>query len=236
MTLRRWLGVAVCCLLALLLCPAHQLQAKEAAPQVDVGAFLTELMALKIDGQHTQLAIWMPAEFFTAAASMSMENFTPADAAIVKELLKPYQVMLVQCCVENEQGQDSYLTEEQVRARAGLLLEDGTIVRPKTKVPEDMLELLQGMKKAMADPADPKGEHMVVLLFPATTDTGKPVVETAKKDQLKLGLRAAHGFSLAFFTWHTPFDTTSHIAPCAKCGEDLSAKWSYCPWCGQVAP
>ena len=37
----------------------------------------------------------------------------------------------------------------------------------------------------------------------------------------------------AVFIWRTPFDALTENITCSHCGESLSAKWHYCPWCGQ---
>ena len=46
-------------------------------------------------------------------------------------------------------------------------------------------------------------------------------------------LKADRKFNETIFTWHTPFDATTSVPPCPDCGESVSAKWSFCPWCGK---
>ena len=79
---------------------------------------------------------------------------------------------------------------------------------------------------------DAGSANMHVLVFPANGPDNKPIVEASKKDKLTLVLKADHQFKESTFVWRTPFDATTPAPPCPKCKEPLSAKWTFCPWCG----
>jgi hypothetical protein len=89
------------------------------------------------------------------------------------------------------------------------------------------------MKVVMASEGDPGGANMHVLVFPTKNKQGQSIVDTAQKDKLTLVLKADRKFNETIFTWHTPFDATTSVPPCPDCGESVSAKWSFCPWCGK---
>ena len=88
------------------------------------------------------------------------------------------------------------------------------------------------MKKSTAAGMGELGAHMYVLMFPATTGGGKAVIDPSRKARLTLVLKEDSRFKEAVLVWHTPFDATNPVPPCHQCKEQVSAKWSYCPWCG----
>ncbi len=77
---------------------------------------------------------------------------------------------------------------------------------------------------------------MHVLIFPARDKDGKDIVDVTRQDRFTLVLKADKDYPEAVCMWHTPFDALTPVPPCAKCGEQSSAKWSFCPWCGQKLP
>ena len=220
--------------LALLVLAATGAPAQQPAPKpaVDLGALTKEVMALQIDGGQQSLVMWTPYEFFlaagTAGGAMSHE-------AAERELgfLRSYITMFVMSSFERPDGTEVYATEAETRSRAALRLDDGTEVAPLTVTPPKMSAIITMMKSLMAAQGGADRKNMHVLVFPAVTDRGRTVVDTARKDKLTLALKPAGRFGAASFTWRTPFDAVARVPDCQRCKAGLSAKWSYCPYCGQ---
>lgn len=206
-------------------------QEAEQQSQVDLGAFVKEIFKLRLDDNLSELAIWIPFEFYVEA---SLTDGGKTRQAVEKELeyLKPYTTMMVQCSIEQPDGTALYSSEEDVRKRAVLKLPDGTEIGPLASVPPLVAATVAATKTMLSAEGDPGGANMHVLVFPNKNKQGQPIVDASKKDKLTLMLKADVPFDKTVFTWHTPFDATMVVPPCAKCGETVSASWSFCPWCG----
>lgn len=220
--------------LAALLMLSSQSAAQTPAQEkpADLGAFTKEIMALKIEGGQQHLVMWLPYEFFIAAG---MSDGTVTRESIEREMgfLKSYITMFIMSSQEKADGTEVFATESEVRTRAAIKLADGTEVKPLMTVPPKVAAIVAVMKAFMAQQGGADRENMHVLVFPAATPQGKPVVDTARKDMLKLQLAADARFRAASFTWRTPFDALTSVPDCPRCKAGLSAKWSYCPFCGQ---
>jgi hypothetical protein len=228
----RKIALAAVLVVGALVLPLLSEPKRPAKAKVDLGAFTREVMQIKLEGNQSQLAMWFPFEFFVEANLA--EGGTTRDK-VEKDLkfLKPYQTIIVQCSIENDDGEDSYASEKEVRARAVLKLADGTEIRPVKRAPPLVSATVAAMKKMMASEGDAGSANLHVLLFPAKTKDGKPVIDASKKGKLTLVLKGDKRFKETVLVWHTPFDSTNPIPPCPKCKGQLSAKWSFCPWCGQ---
>lgn len=215
--------------------PAQQTTAAQThnptAKAVDLGSFVKELMSLKLVGDTQHLALWFPYEFFIAAGMTDGKN---TRAAVEAELnfLKPYVTVVAQVSHDLPNGMSKYQTESEVRSRAVLRLDDGTEIAPLDKVPEMVTTALTAMKSIMAQQGGEDGASTYFLIFPHKTKTGKLVVDERQKDKLTLLFKADKKFPETAFTWRTPFDAVSHVPDCPKCKAGLSAKWTYCPYCG----
>lgn len=230
----RWLVVFVVlaatgCFRANLL--AQEQPSAKPKPRVDLGSFTKEIMVLKIESGQTQLAMWFPFEFFVEA---NLAEPGKDREQVEKELkfLKPYHTIIVQCGLDREDGSTAYASQRDVRARAVLRLDKGVEIPALDKVPPLVSATVEAMKTLFAAEGDEGGANMHVLLFPATTKDGTPVIDTSKKEKLTLVLKANGLFKETVIVWHTPFDATTPLPPCPKCKEPISAKWTYCPWCG----
>ncbi|HEX5324582.1 MAG TPA: zinc ribbon domain-containing protein [Capsulimonadaceae bacterium] len=220
------------CLVLLLGCAPAFAQSAKPKSHVDLGAFTKEVMQLKIDGDQSQMAVWAPTEFFVQA-DMSDGSDTLESAQHTFAFLQPYIIMIVQCSLQKDDGTDVYATEHDVRSRAALVLADGSQVLPLQTVPPTVAAVATVLKSAISQGGGEDDKSLYVLIFPATTKNGKPIVDTSKKDKLALELKSTDSYHLVDFVWRTPFDTTHPIANCPYCGGQLSAKWSFCPWCGK---
>ncbi|MFM9960606.1 MAG: hypothetical protein ACKV2Q_05215 [Planctomycetaceae bacterium] len=198
--------------------------------QTNVGSFINELMRLEIQKDSQQLAIWMPREFFIAAAHQ--EGTSLEQARTDTAFLDAYQIVLVQCGKSDIVGNTKYSSEAEVRDRAVLLQPDGTEIKPLTRIPPLVLAVTTAMKTMMANEGDEGSKNMHVILFPSKSKTGKPIVNVTAQDKLTLRLKAAGTFAETTIVWRTPFDALTANTPCRKCSESLSGKWSYCPYCG----
>jgi hypothetical protein len=204
-------------------------------PGVDVGAFVKEIMAVRLEGGQQHLVMWMPYEFFVAATAA---NFSAPREAIERELafLKAYNTLFVMASAERPDGTSVYASEADLRKRAALRLADGTELRPLDTVSPKLTAILAAMKAVMAQQGGADRENIHILVFPAATAAGKPVVDVSRKDSLNLLLKADARFREVAFTWRTPFDALAGVPDCPRCKAGVSAKWTYCPYCGQKLP
>jgi hypothetical protein len=203
-----------------------------AAKAVDLGSFVKEIMVLKIEGETEQLALWFPYEFFIAAAMADGENSrTSAESDMA--FIKPYVTIVVQANRDLPDGTEVYQTETEVRARAVLKLADGTEITPLAKTPPLLTAALAAMKSVASQQGGKDSESTYFLVFPNKTASGKAVVDERQKDMLTLLLKADKNFRATSFTWRTPFDAVVSMGDCPRCKAGLSAKWAYCPYCGQ---
>ena len=194
---------------------------------------MREIIAFKMAGDRMHLAFWVPYEFFVAAGwAKGVRSMDEAEEELA--ILKPYVVIVAQAQTERADGTKEYASEEEIRSRAVLRLLDGTGIKPLETIPTKISAVLGAMKGAMSAQGT-QAKKMHVLVFPAKHQ-GKSVVNTARRDKLVLVLKANGGYAETVFTWRTPFDAVAPAAPCAKCGGEMSARWSYCPWCGAKAP
>lgn len=210
--------------------PAHTHTA--AAKAIDLGSFIKEMMVLKVEGETQHLALWFPFEFFVAAGVADGKS-TRASVEDDMGFLKPYVTLAVQVNRDLPDGTSVYQTESQVRSRAVLRLDDGSEIAPLDKVPPMLTTALAAMKSIITQQGGETGANTFFLIFPNKVKTGKAVVDERQKDKLTLFMKADKNFRATSFNWRTPFDAVSSVPDCPKCKAGLSAKWTYCPYCGQ---
>jgi len=228
--------MAICIALGLVLAVSILTRTRtESEQEVNLGAFTTEVMIIKIDGDQTQLAMWFPFEFFVEADLQDRKS-NRASAESDLAFLKPYITIIVQCSTDKPDGTSIYANEKAVAARAVLQASDGTTLEPLKTVPPMLSVAVSAMKQMMAAEGDAGGENMHILVFPNKTKDGKALIDANRKGSLKLVLKASGNFKDSTFVWKTPFDAMKSVPPCPKCNEQVSAKWTFCPWCGARLP
>ena len=175
--------------------------------------------------------MWLPYEFFVEAAAM---DGTVPRATLERELsfLKAYITIFTSNSLKQADGSEIYSSETEMRDRAVIKLGDGMEVKSLKTIPPKLVSLVAAMKTFLAQQGGRDRENIHVLLFPAVTPEGKAIVDIGRKDVLNLQLKQAGRFRAASFTWRTPFDALTSVADCPRCKAGLSAKWSYCPYCG----
>ncbi|HYN85256.1 MAG TPA: zinc ribbon domain-containing protein [Pyrinomonadaceae bacterium] len=210
-------------------------QQTQGARPVDLGAFLKEVLAFRLEQDRTHLAIWIPYEFFVAAASA---DGTVDRAAMERDLdfLRDYIPFVIQNEYERPDGTKVYATEAEMRTRAVLKLADGSEVAPLTAVPPKLMMMLAAMRAVVQADGGRTTQNMQFLVFPSATRAGRKIVDSSQKDSLTLFIKPAGKFGEASFTWRTPFDALTGQADCPRCRSGVSSKWTYCPFCGQKLP
>ncbi len=219
------------------LCAQQAEQKTAGEPPIDIGVFLQEAFKLKVGGNMSDLAAWLPFEFYVESAY--------AEGGQSRELLrkdfqfiKPYLTIIVQSSVDQLDGTSSYESEEAVHARTVLRLKDGAEAKPLAAkdIPPMVSVTMLAMKSLLSAEGDAGGANMHVLVFLNEGKDGKPIIDATKKGKLVLVMKPDKQFNETVFTWRTPFDAMTATPPCAKCGENVSPKWPYCPWCGAELP
>ena len=109
----------------------------------------------------------------------------------------------------------------------------GAEIAPLDKTPPMLTAALAAMKSIITQQGGEDRAHTFFLIFPNKTRTGKAIVDERQKDKLTLFLKADKNFRATAFNWRTPFDAVASAPDCPKCKAGLSAKWTYCPYCGQ---
>jgi len=224
-SLRGCLGLLA---LGLLMLPVHA----DEAP-ANVGGFITELMQLKASKDGLQLALWLPSDFF-AESVYAQGTLTRPQAAAQVEILNPYLIVGVASSKTDAVGRSTYATEATLRDRTRLLMPDGEELPPLSDIPPRIASTLASFKTAFASSGGAQNENTYFLVFSGTGPDGKLIVDTHKKNKMTVVLKedADAGSPEAKFVWFTPFDAITVATPCKKCGEKLSSKWNFCPYCG----
>ena len=204
-------------------------------PPVDLGAFTKEIMVLDFKDGQDHLAMWLPYEFFVAA-TLAEGKTTRAAAERDLDYLKPYITIIVQSSIDQPDGSSVYASEKEMRARTVLKLSDGTEAVPLGQVPPLVSATLAAMKAIIIADGGAGTANMHILVFSALTRKGEKIVDTTRKSSLTLVLKSDSRFKERSFTWRTPFDAVAAAPDCPRCKAGVSAKWSYCPYCGQKLP
>lgn len=204
-------------------------------PPVDLGAFTKEIMVMDFRDGQDHLAMWLPFEFFVEAA-ISKGTTTKAVAEKDVEFLKPYITMIVQSSIDEPDGTSVYATEKEIRARAVLRMADGAEFLPLDKVPPMVSATLAAMKAIIDSEGGAGNANLHILVFSSLTKSGKKIIDTSQKAKLTLLLKADTKFKERSFDWRTPFDALANVPDCPRCKAGVSAKWTYCPFCGQKLP
>ena len=198
--------------------------------RVDLGAFIKEIVSIKVSDSQTQSAIWLPFEFYIEANQIQGKS----REQIEKELapLKPYLICMVQCSVENPDSSVVYESLQQLCSRAVVKDKNGSETRPLIDIPKQLSTRLEAIKSLMSQDPAQSAANMHILVFPFNNADGTAIVNTNTRDKLTLVLNDGGLFKKTVFKWRTPFDALTRDVTCSNCGENLSAKCCYCPWCG----
>jgi len=95
---------------------------------------------------------------------------------------------------------------------------------------------LAAMKAIIDSEGGAGNANLHILVFSGFTKTGAKIIDTSQKAKLTLLLKADPKFRAITFNWRTPFDAVAGVPDCSRCKAGLSAKWTYCPFCGQKLP
>lgn len=172
------------------------------------------------DGQQ-QYAAWLPLQAFMRMYATAGGDTTQLEPKVND--LKPYLMFLVENRTCDQFKNPTSKTVESLRSRALLRLPDGTEVKPLDKTPDGM-------------PTTPPtfgtlGRHAQLLIFPVEENADLDG-EHSGKGKLQLVLKGNDSFKTSSFTWHLPLELSGAARQCTRCHNDISSKWSFCPYCG----
>ena len=120
-------------------------QQPAATPNVDVGSFIKELMAVKADGNQIQMAIWFPLEFFEEAG-LAQGGTSRAEVERRLRFLMPYHTIIVIRGWTQDDGSTAYAGQRDVLAAAVLRLDNGEEIAPLILI--GSLRWLRGWQKS----------------------------------------------------------------------------------------
>ena len=223
-------------LLLLFVCSQTLLgQTQHVQHTADLGDFTKEIMIIDFKDGKQYLVMWLPFEFYISAA-LSDGKMSKASAESTMQFLKPFITLAVQAGIDQPDGSTIFATEKELAARAVLRMPDGTEERPVDRIPPSVSGALAAMKAVITADGGKSDAAIHFLVFPAVSKKGTPIIDTKRKEELNLILKADPKFKEKSFTWRTPFDSVVGTMTCEKCKAGLSAKWTYCPYCGQKLP
>jgi hypothetical protein len=233
MNAHRSYGIALVGFLALGLgtSASHAQDKKPPRPKGDVNNLMKELMSLKLEDDAQSFALWMPFESFVEIAIQP--DGTNRDAVEEEiDYLKKYQVMVIGSYLDEKDGTRVYATQKELERLATLKLATGEEFPLAPTVPPKVVALSEQFKRTFSANQGEFGMNMHVLIFSAVAKDGKTVLTANRRNTLILSFREGGRFQAARHEWRTPFDALEPTPPCARCDQPLSAKWSFCPWCG----
>lgn len=194
---------------------------KRAEMPLEFFNFLKDCFIVNVsDGQH-QYAAWLPLQTFVrmyAAGGGDTAQLEPK----VKDL-KSYLMFVVENRTYDQFKNPISESAESLRARIKLRFPDGTEVRAVDKTPDGM--------PTNAPTFGNLGRRGQLLIFPSEGHIDLDA-ENASKSKIQLILDGNDAFKASSFTWHLPLELSGTTKQCSKCHNELSAKWSFCPWCG----
>jgi hypothetical protein len=210
--------------------PANAEEKKPARPKADINILMKELMTMKIEDNQT-FGLWMPFEVFV---EMGIRPDGTNREAIEEgiDFLKKYQVIVVGMSLEEKDGTKTYATKQDLEERATLKWATGEEFPLAEKIPPRVAGVAEEFKREFATNQGEFGKNIHVLIFSTTAKDGKTLLSATKRNTLQLGFKESKEFKAVRLDWRTPFDSLTPVPPCTRCEETLSAKWSFCPWCG----
>ena len=213
-----------------LLAPCVRADEKSAEQKVNVGAMVTDMMKMQINGDQQQLIMWMPFEFFVACGTAQGDSWEAASKAM--EGFKAYHVVCVMRQVTNADGTSSYATADQMASSVVLRGPNGEEVQSISKVPPKVSSMAAVMRQAMSQQGGAQADNMRLLSFPRQIN-GKDFGTADEKGKFTIELKQVDRFDALTVTYHTPFDALKPQHECPKCHEMVSAKWNFCAYCGE---
>jgi len=228
----RKLSVSILIILAIMAAAIGLVQAEGNSPvktqprPVDPGKFMTEMMKMSMSDNVNQITVWLPFEFWVRVGMMK----TGGNRALAEQMfaaVRPYIVLFVRRKATSADGSKINVTAEQVETSTVLVGADGTEVKCLKELPADVRTIASSMKASL----EKKGK-MHLLVFRNANEKGKPLVNEAQRGKLTVLLKPVADFPQMKVTYRTPFDAAVAKKQCAKCKDEVSVKWTYCPWCG----
>jgi hypothetical protein len=184
--------------------------------------YLRDCFVVHVREGAQQCAAWLPLQTFLRMYAAGGGTSSQLEAKVTD--LKPYLMFMVENRTPDEYKNPISESAESIRSRAVLRLPDGTEVKPVDRTPEGMPTTPPSFGTL-----DRRGQ---LLIFQAGDNNGDLDSENAPKGKIQLVLKANPTFKESIFTWHLPLELAGTSKQCAKCHNDFSAKWTYCPFCG----
>jgi len=229
-----WFGVMAVLMMTFLLVPQSNLlaggtPAQGPASKVDFNAVLKEIMHAEIKDNQQTMAFWLPAEFF-----ISMEEGQVGREIAEKNygFLRKYLVFIVGQQLEEDDGTKIPAKKSDLLKRISLKMNNGEKFALVDNIPPKLSELLEQTRRNITANGGSMGKISSIFIFSSISDGWKTSFDIRNKNSLILSLKEGNGFKSNHFVWKTPLDSFQPAPPCKKCGEAVSAKWSFCPWCG----
>ena len=188
---------------------------------------MPDLMEMQQESDSICEILWLPTEFWGASASQNPRVTSEQVNALLKAI-RPYTVFAVAEGTIGPFGTMSFKSEPELRKNIKLADAKGTAYEPlgEDDIPGELKVTLGAFKPALANVAGAIGKNMQVFVFRDSGPDGARLFDPKTKGSVvvKLGARK--------FKWRLPLGSVVPPKQCAKCKEQRSGAWDFCPWCG----
>ena len=229
MSKRTWRGL-VCVLPIAMVGIVSMVAVAAEEHQVRMGDLIHDTQKIVAEGDDLIIAWWLPTAFWEVSARQG-----GVDKAKTEEMVsvtRPYVIVMIVKAKTGPFGSMTYVPEARLRDMARLVDRDGNEYAPldPDKVNEDARNLLRMMRPFIESSAGPVGKSMYFVVFPARNAKGEAIADAKEEGRfaVRLGKDQAR--------WRLPLGSLLPPKTCAKCQEQLSGAFKYCPYCGSKLP
>jgi hypothetical protein len=184
--------------------------------------YLKDCLLINVKDGQQQYAAWLPLRTF-----LKMYAAGGGDSGMLESKvgeLKPYLMFMVENRSIDQYKNPISESAESLRSRARLRLPDGTEVKPVDRTPEGMPQSPPSFGAL--------GRRGQMLIFQVGDNSTDLDLDNTPKSKLQLVLQPNETFKETVFTWHLPLELAGTPKQCTRCHNDVSGKWTHCPWCG----
>lgn len=199
--------------------------------EINLGEFVDETQQSSSTEGETELVWWLPTEYFMTSWIQ--------EESIDEEKLQPFIPIIDEYTIvgvakgemDSNFGYVNYLGEEELNQIMSLIDLQGEEHSPvdKEEVPEELLNLIQGLKPILANLLGNLGQNMNIIIFPRYNPKQQQegrVIDASGYGELTIQLGDKE------YEWYLPVSALFYPQDCPDCGRELPGTYLYCPWDG----